>query len=509
MSRSKSLIIQQGEAGSHETSRLTLAEAAVALREKEYSVVPGHKVLSGGKCSCGNPKCTSPGKHPAIRWQSFATQLPSIGQVERWWEDDPDANICLITGKVSDLCVVDIDSELGLQSLMELGMPLENMPETPMVRTGKGYHLYFRFPPEDNWGRTRTGVIPYVDIRGTSGLVIAPPSYHVSGRNYEWLKDPFTVEVSGDFDWERLMSGEKGIRSGFSDRRGKGWFQELLNGVEEGGRNDTATRLAGRYFSLGMVETEVQLILHAWNEQNDPPLAAKEIDSIVKSIGAKNAQELEERELSYKPVTEPEEIRQEYLEKISRAIEIKVLSITKISGEVGRWMFEFENGKAVMDTGQLCKQNTFQKEVFDSTGVVPRERGKTSVPTWDRFLNWCDTAANKIDAGEEATEIGETRHIIQAYLFTKWINDKEVPDRDDPFVIDDDVWFSLTSLADWANNTYGGNQFNMKQLSQRLKVMGAKNKEFRTKKGKRRVAWGLSTEVIGDISENIYQDEKD
>ena len=63
------------------------------------------------------------------------------------------------------------------------------------------------------------------------------------------------------------------------------WQDKLLEGVSEGDRNSTATRLAGRWFAKGQSESEVLFFLLAWNQRNNPPLPEKEIEAIVKSIG--------------------------------------------------------------------------------------------------------------------------------------------------------------------------------------------------------------------------------
>ncbi|MGD0036753.1 MAG: AAA family ATPase [Bacteroidota bacterium] len=58
----------------------------------------------------------------------------------------------------------------------------------------------------------------------------------------------------------------------------------LLNGVEEGERNISATRLAGLLRAQDMPIDISTSLLELWNQQNHPPLATKEISSIVQSI---------------------------------------------------------------------------------------------------------------------------------------------------------------------------------------------------------------------------------
>ena len=49
--------------------------AAFAYAGLGWSVVPVHTPGAEG-CSCGQADCPSPGKHPRIRWQSYARARP-------------------------------------------------------------------------------------------------------------------------------------------------------------------------------------------------------------------------------------------------------------------------------------------------------------------------------------------------------------------------------------------------------------------------------------------------
>jgi hypothetical protein len=60
-----------------------------------------------------------------------------------------------------------------------------------VARTGGGgWHLLFTATGLGN----RVGLLPEVDWRGRGGLIVAPPSRHVSGRPYQWVR-PLTGEL--------------------------------------------------------------------------------------------------------------------------------------------------------------------------------------------------------------------------------------------------------------------------------------------------------------------------
>src|SRR6516225_10610028 len=74
-------------------------------------VLPLH-TIQGGRCSCGEPNCRSPGKHPRTHHGvKDASNDPK--QISAWWVQWPDANVGIATGAVSTLVVIDIDPRNG------------------------------------------------------------------------------------------------------------------------------------------------------------------------------------------------------------------------------------------------------------------------------------------------------------------------------------------------------------------------------------------------------------
>ena len=115
-----------------------------------------------------------------------ATLDPTI--ISKWWTQWPDANIGLATGKISGCVVLDIDGADGESSLQTLKRELGPLAATCMARTGKGIHLYFRYP-DGKEIRCRTNIAPGIDVRADDGYVVAPPSVHPNGPSYEWIGD--------------------------------------------------------------------------------------------------------------------------------------------------------------------------------------------------------------------------------------------------------------------------------------------------------------------------------
>jgi hypothetical protein len=108
-----------------------------------------------------------------------------VDQVRRWWRRWPNANVGVVTGTVSGLVVLDVDPRHGGdESLAALEGIHGLLPHTVESLTGGGgRHLYFRHPGTVVPSRS---IAPGLDIKGDGGLIVSPPSQHVSGRVYRW-----------------------------------------------------------------------------------------------------------------------------------------------------------------------------------------------------------------------------------------------------------------------------------------------------------------------------------
>ncbi|WP_316977275.1 DUF3987 domain-containing protein [Shumkonia mesophila] len=163
-----------------------ILDAALDYALRGFSVVPLHGIRPDGKCTCGRANCNAPGKHPLGKWERLQTTRLTEAEIRDVFKRHPHANVGLVTGTVSNLVVVDMDGKAGGESYLRL-VPKDDSPKGPGVRTGNGAHLYFRHP-----GRGLKNFVkrhPGLDARADGGYVVAPPSRHVSGREYAFAKD--------------------------------------------------------------------------------------------------------------------------------------------------------------------------------------------------------------------------------------------------------------------------------------------------------------------------------
>jgi Bifunctional DNA primase/polymerase, N-terminal len=167
-----------------------LLEAALGYAARGIPVYPVHwPHLNPGEartaCSCRHRvACDRPAKHPLVR-HGIHDATCDPGQLERWWQRWPQANLGLATGIIFD--ALDVDGPAGLAALRQLARTVDLRLPGPLVATGGGgWHAWFR--PTGLGNRPPRG-LDHVDWRGRGGCVLAPPSRHVSGGTYRWLVD--------------------------------------------------------------------------------------------------------------------------------------------------------------------------------------------------------------------------------------------------------------------------------------------------------------------------------
>lgn len=135
------------------------------------------------------------GKRPALkRWKEFQSRRPTLAELRDWFAD-PAVNIGIVTGSVSGgLLVVDCDTP------EDAAWWTATHPRSPLVvhTGGGGNHIYYRLSPATSVGNRSKVCSRSIDIRGTGGYVVAPPSQHpMTGTLYAWADD-------GAYSWDDI-----------------------------------------------------------------------------------------------------------------------------------------------------------------------------------------------------------------------------------------------------------------------------------------------------------------
>ena len=214
-------------------------------------------------------------KRPAIRWKEFQDRKPTSSELEQWFKHSEN-NIAIVTGEISGITVVDLDSQSAMDFVQD-----QNLSITPYVLSSKGAHLYYRYLPGTRNFQKRDDLSD-IDLRSDGGYIVAPPSIHPSGIPYRWY------EGHGLDDLDLASLPDIFIKNNVSHKQS---VNDLENGVEKGKRNNSLARLVGSWIANGIPIDACVAMAHAWNKKNRPPLNDAEVDKTVKSIFDKHNRE--------------------------------------------------------------------------------------------------------------------------------------------------------------------------------------------------------------------------
>jgi hypothetical protein len=211
-------------------------------------------------------------------WPEVATNDQAI--IARWWQQNPDANVGIATGKRSGVFVLDVDPKNGgMDSYESLIANRGRFPDTWQQVTGsKGMHLFFRYPsfPVSN----AAGLFPGIDIRGDGGQVVAPPSIHPNGNTYEW-------DGLDEIEGVRVAEAPLWLLEILENRNNHQGSQHLpiAEKIPHGVQHYTLLALAGALRRMGLSEAEITPSLLAVNANRcERPGADQNIRQIAGSV---------------------------------------------------------------------------------------------------------------------------------------------------------------------------------------------------------------------------------
>jgi DNA polymerase-1 len=179
-----------------------LQQAAIEYTRRRWRVVPVHVPLPDGGCSCGKPKCNTPGKHPrgGDGWAESAAR--DADAAARLWGTASPPNIGVITGADSaDLADVDRDCEEAILAGAHL------LPETHCTFGRGGLETHALYTVTDGAAEFIDMKDPVIAGKGATVIelrwscldaktgrvkahqTVIPPSLHYSQTRLEWLRD--------------------------------------------------------------------------------------------------------------------------------------------------------------------------------------------------------------------------------------------------------------------------------------------------------------------------------
>lgn len=262
----------------------TMVDYALQYLKLGFSVVP-----------CIPPTEDEEGKDikkPRITWSEFMKRRASSEEVISWFQKWPDSRIGFVTGAISDLFIVDCDSEEAHEKV-----ETEYLPDgllTPKAKSPHGYHYYFRNQPDLRNDTKIAGM--GLDTRGEGGFIMAPPSGSLlNGVKYAWMEGLTPWKVKPAQLPSSLLTL---IASSSSSLKSKSTSINIYTNTaqsvphsvknrinfEKGTRDESLFHVANHLVKGGMPQEEIHELLRLIGENIcNPPFPQKELFEKIKS----------------------------------------------------------------------------------------------------------------------------------------------------------------------------------------------------------------------------------
>lgn len=329
------------------------------------------------------------GKRPLVDWTPYQTRVATDKEIMEWSTLDTELNIGVVCGKISNLTIIDIDGEEGMQSLTTL-----NLPETYRVNTGKGVHYYFQYcnnPAVNNAVR----ILPGIDVRTEGGYVVSAYSKHKTGAVYT-AHDPLLPVLPFP---EHIMHifEEKAAKKATETER----FDPTK--LVEGSRNSTLASISGSLFKVLADRDLVLENIKVINSKSPDPLDDKEVETIVNSICRYNID-------APKRKTTDIGVAERFMDVYKDTICFNVDS--------GNWMI-FDGKRWVAHATD--KRTYMCKEIVDKTIAlirnIPNEQPEDSEfrESYEKFAHQCESAGHfKAIIGLLSQNMGRSGKVFDA-----------------------------------------------------------------------------------------------
>ena len=233
---------------------MTMLDEALRYRNMNLSVIPVGK-----------------DKRPLIPWKEYQERHATLEEITKWFSDT-DANIGIVTGKISGIAVLDCDSQDAINKFRETYTGL-----TPAVRTPRGMHFYYKYE-EGVRNTVKVGNLD-MDVRGEGGYVLAPPSVNAQGQAYSWHVSLSSLNALDSFSFLNNIYNAR-ARGGLQESTPSTNVYTLFN---KGTRDNDLFHVANCLVKGGAQDEVTRQVIEILAQNCNPPFPEKDIDAKIQS----------------------------------------------------------------------------------------------------------------------------------------------------------------------------------------------------------------------------------
>jgi hypothetical protein len=219
----------------------SLHDTAISYARADRRIIPLHDTVSG-QCSCNDPDCGSPGKHPRTK-NGLIDAITDTNIIDKWWQQWPDANIGIVGDEGID---IDNKGNPDANELYEEWAALVETLDPGLVdrllcegTPSGGYHLAWdcetiegsqklaqRMPTKSELRKEpKLKAITLIETRGSGGYFAVTPSQGYTLYRGDWCNLPAITEgerlilLDCARAMNKLTSGK--LITGYTSRQGE------------------------------------------------------------------------------------------------------------------------------------------------------------------------------------------------------------------------------------------------------------------------------------------------
>lgn len=210
-------------------------------------------------------------------------------EVKKWVAEG--GNYGILTGKLSGIAVIDIDTHNGVSGADNLKEFCEKydieLPDTKTVMTPSGgLHMYYKLPEKYNDVQfiQNHKEVEGVDFQ-THGRYVVGWGSTIDGLKYQVINNQPIADLPAK--WFDIFT-DKTIQKKNKKRERKftaNLLGDIIAGCDAGGRNNFLTQIIGKLFATGLEHEEVRVwSLYVNQISLNPPLSEEEVLRTYESV---------------------------------------------------------------------------------------------------------------------------------------------------------------------------------------------------------------------------------
>jgi hypothetical protein len=310
-----------------------------------------------------------------------------------------------------------------------------------------------------------------------------------------------SVDVSSAFPTERhelLIAEHDEYRATWEHTR------KDLNG--DCSRHDMALASYAAQCGWGDDEITAMLVAHRQKHGRDKPDKLHRADYYARTIhrARQTSEQQQAQQQAADTIQDATADGGAVIKALAERWEIPLTRIDRVTGDPAVYRFWIGGKVAEVPAPDMVTQGRFLGEILSVGNVLPRAVAPKEKPSWRELVNRVAGVAETIEGGDGTTRDGALLGVLTDMIEERGIadlgDDEDIHQTGGIFRHDGMIWFNLGELVQKCKVVSMDGRVSRKSLAQRLRALGATDKQFaiKTYNNRRttRRCWGVSESAL-------------